>query len=165
MEKQDDCGVSVLICVLLILMGLWVFGMFGCTNSGSTGNTTLGNGQVDAVEAATLRVAVGLAFTARPDTVAPAYAVASALLIVLDGDTESTALDTIDQALSKEIAKLNLETATAASFADLVNLVKTKIEDKLQGSGVSASGKRVVVRDVIKIVQETAALRMGITVP
>ena len=57
--------------------------MAGCSPQG---DSTLGNGKVDLVEAATIRVAVGMAFTARPDTVVPAYRVATGLLVVLDAD-------------------------------------------------------------------------------
>ena len=123
------------------------------------GASTLGNGQVDAVEAATLRVAVGLAFTARPDTALPAYTAATAVLVVLGKDSESVPASIIDQVIADKLNALNLDPATRASFNDLALLIKARIVEQL-GTGSTGAEKAVVVRDIVEIVRETAAARL-----
>ena len=148
---------------LIIALALAVFVAFsyGCSQQGES---TIGNGKVDLVEAATIRVAVGLAFSARPDTVEPAYRVATGLLVVLDADADKTALaKTIQSALAEETKKLHLDAATAASFADLVALIEAQIMEKLNASPVTSSQKAVILRDVLTIVRDTAAARMAPT--
>lgn len=133
--------------------------MAGCSPQG---DSTLGNGKVDLVEAATIRVAVGMAFTARPDTVVPAYRVATGLLVVLDADSDKTTLaKTIKTALAEETAKLHLDAATASAFTDLVGLIEAQLVQELNASAVSSSQKAVILRDVLTIVRDAAADRMG----
>lgn len=143
--------------ILFIMLLLALYGLYGCTNSTST----LGNGKVDAVEAATLRVAVGLAFTARPDTVAPAYAVSTALLAGLSADYVALPA-AVDGIISRETERLNLDPATLASFGDLLLLIKAEITQRISVDAVDDPGKRVMVRELVAIVQETAAARLGI---
>ena len=51
----------------------------GCANT----SKTLGDGKIDAVESASINVAVGVAFSAKPETIVPAYAVTTALLQIM----------------------------------------------------------------------------------
>ena len=133
--------------------------VMGCSPQG---DSTIGNGKVDLVEAATIRVAVGMAFTARPDTVVPAYRVATGLLVVLDADADKTALaKTIKTALAEETAKLHLDAATASAFTDLVGLIEAQLLQQLKTPEVSTSQKAVILRDVLIIVRDAAADRMG----
>ena len=141
--------------LVLLLIGL-CFGLGAC---GSQTSTTLGNGKVDPTEAAALRVAVGLAFTARPTAVAPAYAVSTAILAGL-ADGQAVPLDAIDGAIAQETAKLKLDPATLQSFNDLILLAKAEITQKLS-TDTDATARQVVVRDVVTIVQQTAAARLG----
>ncbi len=158
LNKTSAWNVMVGIMIIMLLVGL--YGLFGCApNSGS--NSTLGNGKVDAVEAATLRVAVGLAFTARPDTVAPAYAVSTALLAGLSADYVALP-QAVDGIIKRETDRLNLDPATLAAFDDLLLLIKAEITQRISADAVDDPGKRVMVRDLVAIVQETAAARLGI---
>lgn len=129
---------------------------------GSKGSSTLGNGQVDAVEAATLRVAVGLAMTARPDTVAPAHAVGTALLAVLADDSQPVPTSAIEQTIIAKMVELNLDPASQQSFNDLILLIKAKIIEQL-AMATQGTNRIVVVRDIIKIVRETATARLEAT--
>lgn len=154
--QSEQYGFGILIA--LVLAVLIVFAC-GCSQQGES---TIGNGKVDLVEAATIRVAVDVAFSARPDTVEPAYRVATGLLLVLDADADKTALaKTIQVALAEETKKLHLDAATAASFADLVALIEAQIMEKLNASPVTSSQKAVILRDVLTIVRDTAAARMA----
>ena len=156
---MERYGLGLTIALALVLALVF---SFGCTQPNET---TIGNGKVDPVEAATVRVAVGMAFTARPDTVAPAYAVSDALLTMLDASRDQSALvTTINQTLAGETAKLNLDAGTAASFADLVALVEAQIVARLAEANITASQRMVVVRDIVAIVHDTAAMRMAGTV-
>ena len=141
----------------LLLIVFFAIGLTACKEEGSS---TLGNGRVDPGEAAALRVAVGLAFTARPDTVAPAYAVSTAVLAVLGDGSTPVPLDSIDGLIGKETAKLKLAPATLQSFNDLILLAKAEITQKLS-TDTDATARQVVVRDVVTIVQQTAAARLG----
>jgi len=157
-------GALIAIAGLILGTGVYLLCLSGC--SGSNGRSTLGNGQVDQVEAATIRVAVGLAFTARPDTLAPAYAVSTALLAVLAQDTGETILAVaIDTALTAKLDELHLDAATKASVQDLALLVKAQTLAQLGSVNLAAAEKKVVVREVIAIVQQTAAARLGVPRP
>ena len=117
------------------------------------------DGTVDPTETAMIRVAVGMAMTAEPDTVLPAYAVSTALLAIMDG-TEVTSLDTLDQAVDAEINDLALTTAERASFMELVTLVKARIIQQLNLPDLDAAQKLVIVRNVIQIVRDASMVRI-----
>ncbi len=150
-ERFKQLAPVLAVCLLLVLLAACF------TNKGAC---TLGNGQVDAVEAATLRVAVGLAFTARPDTALPAYTAATAVLAALGEDGQSVPTSITDQVIADKLNDLNLDPATRASFNDLALLIKARIVEQLS---IDSSGaeKAVVVRDIVEIVRETAAARLG----
>lgn len=157
MSKNEHYGMGLMIA---LLCGLCLAFLFGC---GKQQGATLGDGKVDQVEAATIQVAVGLAMTARPDTVAPAYAVSTAILAVLDADKEETTLAAaIDTALTAKLEELHLDAPTKASVQDLALLIRAQVMEQLSAANLPASEKRVVVRDVIAIVQQTAASRLGV---
>lgn len=117
------------------------------------------DGQVDPTETAMIRVAVGMAMTAEPDTVLPAYAVSTALLAIMDG-TEITSFDTLDKAVDKEINDLALTTAERASFMELVTLVKARIIQQLNLPGLDATQQLVIVKNVIQIVRDASMVRI-----
>jgi|GEM_PF-3239429 len=159
---MKHCNILKTTSLLCLLLSFTLLSQFGCSENGST----LGNGQVDQVEAATIQVAVGLAFTARPDTVAPAYAASTAILAVLNEETGETALaSAVDTALTGKLDELNLDTATRQSVLDLALLIKAKILEQLGAADIAASEKKVLVREVVAIVQQTAAARMGVGQP
>lgn len=117
------------------------------------------DGTVDPTETAMIRVAVGMAMTAEPDTVLPAYAVSTALLAIMDG-TEVTSLDTLDQAVDAEINDLALTTAERASFMELVTLVKVRIIQQINLPGLDAAQQLVIVKNVIQIVRDASMARI-----
>lgn len=139
---------------VFLLMAV-VLGLAGCNG------TTIGNGKIDPVEAATIRVAVGAAMSAKPSAIPPAYAVSTALLALTDpeqGKFVTVAL--IKDAIAKETAKLKLDPYTAASFGDLVGIIETKLAERLQQADIHPSERVIVIRAVIAIVAEAAAARM-----
>ena len=133
--------------------------IFGLALSGCSSTSTVGNGKIDPVEEATIRLAIGTAMSAYPAAVEPAYLVSSALLVAL-GEQQSGALtDLIDVVIANEVSKLNLDPVTTQSFNDLVILIKAKIQELLNTEKIEASNTYIVVKDLIKIVNEAAVAR------
>ncbi len=148
--------------LVAVMMMMSVFLFSGCiTDTGDGSSTTIGNGKVDPAEAASIRLAVGLSFTAYPKAIVPAYAVSTAILEILPSDPSRPPVEVsqIDSLISKEVDKLNLDPLTKQSFNDLVALAKTKIIEQL-GVSSDASTRTVVIHDVLTIIQQTAAARM-----
>jgi hypothetical protein len=127
----------------------------------STNQSTLGDGKVDEVEAASIRLAVGMSFSARPDTVAPAYAVSTALLGIMKPGA-AVDLPELDGIIAHEVERLNLDPLDAANFDDLISLVKAKIREQVTLPNVPDAQKLIVVRQVVEIVKQSAAVRLGI---
>jgi hypothetical protein len=143
------------------LSALFLFLLFCISACVGTQQSTIGDGKVDEVEAASIRVAVGLAFAARPDTIAPAYAVTTALLAGMKAGAV-VELPNLDGIIAKEVALLKLDPLTAANFDDLITLVKAKIKAQVTLPNLPDTQKMVVVKQVVEIVQQSAALRLGI---
>jgi len=139
--------------MLLLVVIAAVLMVTGCVTK------NIGDGQVDAVEAATIRVAVGVSMSARPETVVPAYAVTKTLLAVMDGP-EAVPLKDLEAAMIERVEALDLSPMEQAAVLDLAALVKVNIEACL--SGLAPDLQLVVVRSVIEIVHETAAYRLNL---
>lgn len=142
----------VIVCIFMMTCG------FQCT---SNNTASIGDGKVDEVESATIRVAVGMTFTAKPELVPIAYGVSTALLDMIGTNTISTTTDMLSFAVDAQLNKLNLDAATKASFNDLVNLIKVKIKAQIKDVPVDQNEKIIVIRDIVKIIQETALARMA----
>jgi len=142
---------TVFLTLALLLM------LVGCNGAGTNGS--IGDGQVDAVETAVIRLAVGAAMTAKPETVAPAYAVSKAVLTIMDAENP-VMLTILEAAVDKEIKKLDLTVYEKQSVMDLVNLVKANIVDRV--GGLVPERKFVVVRAVIEIVHDSAKARLNL---
>jgi hypothetical protein len=130
--------------------------------SGCAGTSTVGNGKIDPVESATIRVAVGLAFQQMPSAIAPAYSVSTAILVMTSPNGQAIALPLLEDVVSKQIQDLKLDPLTQESMYDLLYLVKEALAQQLVGMTVPDSQKMIIVRDLIKIIQSSAAARMGI---
>lgn len=130
-------------------------------NACAGGKTTLGNGKVDLVEAATIQVAVGLAFSAKPQTIVPAYAVSTALLKIMSNDTEKVIPSMLKSIVGDEIGKLKLDQLTTLAMIDLINLIETEIKSKLDLQ-TEDSNKMIIIKQVIQIIHDSAETRMGI---
>lgn len=146
-----------LLIALFVAAALCLTGCGGCSSE----NSTIGDGQVDAVEAATIQVAVGLAMTAAPETIAPAYAVSTGLLALLDGQQLVT-LAGLDGAIAEKINQLELSQVERQSAFDLVTLIRAKLRSKLDAAGVPEADRFVVVQAVVQIVHDSAAARLGV---
>lgn len=126
------------------------------------GGTTLGDGQVDLVEAAVIQLSVGATMAAYPKTIMPAFEVTSALLALKTGSTtDIVELSGLDAALKAETDKLNLDPLTLQSFNDLVVLVKASLNQQLANQGIALDDEKLVVAwKVVEIVNETAKARL-----
>ena len=143
---------SILIIPLLLLL------LSACSTSKPN---TIGNGVVDPVEEATLRLSISLAFDSYPVAVEPAYIVSSVLLSKLN-DTEmnnAALLNTVDVIVKDKTKELNLKDSDKAAFNLLVIIVKEKIKELINVEKIPESQRVVVIKDLIKIVNEVAKAR------
>ena len=143
---------SILIIPLLLLL------LSACSTSKPN---TIGNGVVDPVEEATLRLSISLAFDSYPVAVEPAYIVSSVLLSKLN-DTEmddAALLNTVDTVVKDKTKELNLKNSDKAAFNLLIIIVKERIKEIINVEKIPESQRVVVIRDLIKIVNEVAKAR------
>lgn len=137
----------------LLVLAAFVLMVVGCVTD------NVGDGRVDQVEAATIRLAVGAAMSAKPEAVVPAYAVTKTLLAVMDG-SEAVQVADLETALDEKIGDLDLTDMERQSVTDLAALVRANIQERIAGIG---EGRRmVVVKAVIEIVHEAAAARLDL---
>lgn len=152
---MNQLFIAMLLCCISVMFA-------ACAGTNPDGSSTLGDGKVDQVEAASIRVAVGLAFTAKPEAVVPAYGVSTAVLAVLPpGEGAEIDVSLIDTVIGAELDKLNLDQPTRQSFDDLVLLARAKISEQL-AKGTAGNQRLVVVREVVAIIQQTAASRLEV---
>lgn len=143
---------SILIIPLLLLL------LSACSSSKPN---TVGNGVVDPVEEATLRLSISLAFDSYPVAVGPAYIVSSVLLSKLN-DTEmddAVLLNTVDAVVKDKTKELDLKNSDKAAFNLLIIIVKEKIKELINVEKIPESQRVVVIKDLIKIVNEVAKAR------
>ena len=130
----------------------------GCAQNGTS---TIGDGQVDPVEAAVIQLSVGTIMAAYPKTIVPAFQVTSALLALKSSDASIVVLNDLDAILKEETAKLNLDPLTLQSFNDLVVLVKASLNQQLANQGIALDDEKLVVAwKVVEIVNQTAKARL-----
>ena len=143
---------SILIIPLLLLL------LLACSSSKPN---TIGNGVVDPVEEATLRLSISLAFDSYPVAVEPAYIVSSVLLSKLN-DTEmddAALLNTVDVVVKDKTKELNLKNSDKAAFNLLIIIVKERIKEIINVEKIPESQRVIVIKDLIKIVNEVAKAR------
>ena len=143
---------SILIIPLLLLL------LSACS---SPKPNTIGNGVVDPVEEATLRLSISLAFDSYPVAVEPAYIVSSVLLSKLN-DTEmnnAALLNTVDAVVKDKTKELNLKDSDKAAFNLLIIIVKERIKELINVEKIPESQRVFVIKDLIKIVNEVAKAR------
>ena len=143
---------SILIIPILLLL------LSACSSSKPN---TIGNGVVDPVEEATLRLSISLAFDSYPVAVEPAYIVSSVLLSKLN-DTEmddAVLLNTVDAVVKDKTEELNLKNSDKAAFNLLIIIVKEKIKEIINVEKIQESQRVVVIKDLTKIVNEVAKAR------
>lgn len=143
---------SILIIPLLLLL------LSACSSSKPN---TIGDGVVDPIEEATLRLSISLAFDSYPVAVEPAYIVSSVLLSKLN-DTEmddAALLNTVDAVVKDKTKELNLKNSDKAAFNLLIIIVKERIKEIINVEKIPESQRVVVIKDLIKIVNEVAKAR------
>ena len=143
---------SILIIPLLLLL------LSACSTSKPN---TIGNGVVDPIEEATLRLSISLAFDSYPVAVEPAYIVSSVLLSKLN-DTEmddAVLINIVDAVVKDKTEELNLKNSDKAAFNLLIIIVKERIKEIINVEKIPESQRVVVIKDLIKIVNEVAKAR------
>ena len=104
--------------------------------------------------------------TSKPNTIGngvvyPAYIVSSVLLSKLN-DTEmddAALLSTVDAVVKDKTKELNLKNSDKAAFNLLIIIVKEKIKEIINVEKIPESQRVVVIKDLIKIVNEVAKAR------
>lgn len=122
-----------------------------CLTLAGCSGTTVGDGVFDAREQAYFKAGVGIAIaiSAKPETAAPVYAVATTCLglVSLDLDLAMKLVD-IDEKLRP-------------SVADLINVLKADMEAVIATEVVTDINKRTeIIKQMLTIVQTSAKERM-----
>lgn len=139
--------------MILTLLALATLILAACESS------TIGNGQVDPIEEAALRMAVGVALDHHPEAALPAYLVADGLLLVLDPERQATAGE-LDTALAAELQRLDLDPAALASFLALAALIRLQVIATLKQEQIAPDKRVVILRQLVEVVRQTAASRL-----
>ena len=147
--------------------------MQGCaTTTGDSAvdipGVNIGNGNVDVIEGAVIRVAVGGFMTAYPASVLPAYTVSSAMLKVFKDEDFLPAM--LDAKIDEQITGLDLTSVERASIKDLMGLVVDLTYAQFEKLGIDltlANGEEPgpvvnVLTQIFEIVQAAAEARMGV---
>ena len=120
-----------------------------CLTLAGCSGTTVGDGVFDAREQAYFKAGVGTVISAKPETAAPVYAVATTCLglVSLDLDLAMKLVD-IDEKLRP-------------SVADLINVLKADMEAVIATEVVTDISKRTeIIKQMLVIVQTSAKERM-----
>ena len=120
-----------------------------CLTLAGCSGTTVGDGVFDTREQAYFKAGVGIAISAKPETAAPVYAVATTCLGLVNLDLDlAMKLTDIDEKL-------------LPSVADLVNILKTDMEAVIATEVVTDINKRTeIINQMLTIVQTSAKERM-----
>ncbi len=120
-----------------------------CLTLAGCSGTTVGDGVFDAREQAYFKAGVGIAISAKPETAAPVYAVATTCLGLISLDLDlAMKLTDIDEKLRP-------------SVADLINVLKADMETVIATEVVIDVNKRTeIIKQMLVIVQTSAKERM-----
>ena len=120
-----------------------------CLTLAGCAGTTVGDGYFDAREQAYFKAGVGIAISAKPETAAPVYAVATTCLGLISLDLDlAMKLTDIDEKLRP-------------SVADLINVLKADMETVIATEGATDINKRTeIIKQMLVIVQTSAKERM-----
>lgn len=138
------------------LMVIFMVALMGCV--GSDSGVVKIDGNVDAVEASLIRVAVGAVFMSKPELAVPAYALSTTLLNQLQ--VGAVPLAGLEAYAKEKVDELEATPMEKASMMDLVTLVKAEIYGKIDLPELDAGKKLVVVQQILTIVKESAAARI-----
>lgn len=144
--------------VSFLLVAFLLF-MAGCT---AQNRSTLGDGVFDHAEQSKVQLAVGLTMGTLPETVAPAYAVSSALLASKDIDlTGIVEVSDLEGVVKKEVDKLNLDPYTLATMNDFMVSIKANLDMQFDVPGITKEQKYVIFWQFVSIVNRSAKARIG----
>lgn len=139
--------------MILTLLALATLILAACESS------TIGNGQVDPIEEAALRMAVGVAISHHPEAALPAYRVADGLLLVLDPARQATAGE-LDTAIAAELQRLDLDPASLASFMELSYLVRVQVIATLKQEQIAPDKRVIILCQLVEVVRQAASARL-----
>jgi hypothetical protein len=115
------------------------------------------DGQIDPIESLIIKVAVERALVSEPKLAIVAYAVSTALTIILDG-SEVTSLDIVNEALTTELNKIELTNTERLLFMSLVESIRMKVIQETGLPEITAKQKIVVIRDIVRAVRDVSFL-------
>lgn len=122
---------------------------FMCLTLAGCAGTTVGDGVFDAREQAYFKAGVGIAISAKPETAAPVYAVAT------------TCLGLISLDLDLAMKLTNIDEKLRPSVVDLINVLKADMETVIATEVVIDINKRTeIIKQMLVIVQTSAKERM-----
>lgn len=115
------------------------------------------DGKIDPIESLIIKVAVERALVSEPKLAIVAYAVSTALTIILDG-SEVTSLDVVNEALTAELNKIELTNTERLLFMSLVESIRMKVIQETGLPEITAKQKIVVIRDIVRAVRDVSFL-------
>ena len=139
---------------LSVCLVMSLFFVLGCAKPGA-----IGDGEIDEVESAIIRLATGAVLSSKPELIVPAYVISTVLLNKMESG-QIAALENFDTELNEEIDKLELTELEKKSANDLVVLLKAKIKKDLDIEGIPQEEKFVVVKDLLMIVKQSSNERI-----
>ena len=144
--------------IILMLCMLFSLVLAGCSSTTPVFNN-IGDGKIDAVEAASLNLVIGLYMDKNNSVIKPAYYISSILIDLIDNKTIISA-DEIDSFIIKEANKTKIDKETLNMINDLVVLIKAKVSSDLQSMNLSSNDKLVLVVEILKIIQTASEARI-----
>lgn len=138
---------------LLVCLVLFVFFSVGCTPTGIIGN--IGDGKVDPIERAIIRISVAGVLARHPELVTPAYAISTGLKVLFGNTKEQMSLSLLEQDLKRRLGEMDLSPEEQRAAEELILLVKEEIL-KYE----SDEDRRVVLYQLIQIVNDSARFRL-----
>lgn len=148
--------------LFLILVIATLVLISGCAGTDSGGTKSIGlvtiDGQVDDVEASLVRAATGAAFVVQPTAIAPTYAATKAILAA-DG---LLTLSALPEQLQTKVLENGFTAVEAQAVVDIVNVAVAKVRHDLTLPDISGNQVSDVLMEIVRIVNETAAVRLGL---
>lgn len=113
-----------------------------------------------AVDALALRLAAGAALDADPQYVAPVYAATSAALAVLEGG-EPVALGLLEERVTERLDLEARPPEERSALLAVIATVRAELTARLAERGLGASESRIFITELIRVLNETAAIRLS----